>query len=131
MSSRIQACGSVLGRLVFYTSEQLRQVAVLTENLLSPVFITIDIYALDPSSAPGTGTPMPGGPTTLPASEVLRNLAGLKIVGADRVEVAPVYDLSSVTTPSAAAISRDLMHLLCRTGQASQEQVMWTVSSLI
>jgi len=77
-----------------------------------PVYITFDIDALDPSSAPGTGTPVPGGPTTFQASEVLRNLAGLNVVGADLVEVAPMYDPSGVTALSAGAISRDLMHLL-------------------
>jgi agmatinase len=85
-----------------------------------PVYITFDIDALDPSSALGTGTPVPGGPSTFQASEVLRRLAGLNVVGADLVEVAAMYDPSGLTTLSAAAIARDLMYLLGEPIKASR-----------
>jgi agmatinase len=56
-------------------------------------FVSVDIDALDPAYAPGTGTPEPGG---LSASLMLRTLRRIgrecEVVGADLVEVAPVYD---------------------------------------
>ena len=77
-----------------------------------PVYITFDIDALDPTHAPGTGTPVSGGPTTFFASEVLRHLVGLHVVGADLVEVAPQYDPTNVTTLSAGAVACDLIYLM-------------------
>jgi agmatinase len=57
------------------------------------VFVSVDIDVVDPSAAPGTGAPEPGG---LGAGELLDSLRRigreLPIVGADIVEVAPVYD---------------------------------------
>jgi agmatinase len=56
-----------------------------------PVFLTVDVDALDPAFAPGTGTPEPGGMTPLDLLWACRELAsGLALVGADVVEVAPV-----------------------------------------
>lgn len=90
--------------------EVAKQIRSIVGNM--PVYITFDIDALDPASAPGTGTPVPGGPSTFQASEVLRRLAGLNVVGVDLVEVAPMYDPTGVTTLSAAAVARDLIYLL-------------------
>jgi len=107
-----------LGYNIIYAHDALYQkpdqVAKQIRNIVGemPVYITFDIDALDPASAPGTGTPVPGGPSTFQASEVLRGLVGLNVVGADLVEVAPMYDPSGVTTLSAAAVARDLMYLL-------------------
>lgn len=77
-----------------------------------PVYLTFDIDALDPVYAPGTGTPVPGGPSTFFACEVLRRLIGINVIGADLVEVAPVYDPASITALSAGAIACDLIYLM-------------------
>ena len=47
-----------------------------------PTYLTFDIDALDPAYAPGTGTPVWGGLTSAPASIILRDLAGINMVGA-------------------------------------------------
>jgi len=66
-----------------------------------------------PAYAPGTGTPVVGGPTTQQARRLLRGLAGLRIVGADVVEVAPPYDgPGQITALAAATVAHDLLHLL-------------------
>ena len=52
-----------------------------------PVYLSFDIDVLDPSCAPGTGTPEIAGLTTIQAVEVIRSLKGLNIVGCDLVEV--------------------------------------------
>ncbi|MFK8399964.1 agmatinase [Pseudomonas sp. BGr12] len=77
-----------------------------------PVYITFDVDAMDPVYAPGTGTPVPGGPTTFFVREVLRHLQGLNVVGADIVEVAPMYDHSELTALAAATLACDLIYLM-------------------
>ena len=54
-----------------------------------PCYLTFDIDCLDPSFAPGTGTP---------------------VVGMDVVEVAPAYDVGDITSLAAATIA---LHQLC------------------
>ena len=50
-----------------------------------------------------SGTPEIGGWTTRELIQILRGLAGVNIVGADVVEVAPVYDTQAELTGIAAA----------------------------
>ncbi|PGH26914.1 agmatinase [Polytolypa hystricis UAMH7299] len=68
-----------------------------------PVYLSLDIDVLDPSIAPGTGTPEPGGWTTRELIRILRGVEGLNIVGADIVEVSPAYDSNAEGTALAAA----------------------------
>jgi len=57
------------------------------------VYITFDIDALDPSIAPGTGTPEPGGFSYYEAKAILLAVcARCNVIGMDLVEVAPQYD---------------------------------------
>ena len=63
----------------------------------TPTYLTFDIDGLDPSVAPGTGTPEPGGLTASQGIEVIRGVWGLNLVGADLVEVAPAYDTTGNT----------------------------------
>ena len=69
-----------------------------------PVYVTFDVDGLDPAFAPGTGTPEAGGLTMREALAILRGLAGLDVIGADVVEVAPQYDPTTVTAQNAAQI---------------------------
>lgn len=69
-----------------------------------PVYVSFDVDVLDPAFAPGTGTPEPGGLTTREALATLRGLAGLDVVGADVVEVAPAHDPTTVTAQAAAQV---------------------------
>lgn len=77
-----------------------------------PVYITYDIDSLDPSIAPGTGTPEIGGLTTPQALELIRGLRGLPIVGCDLVEVSPPYDPSGNTALTAANIMFEMLSVL-------------------
>ncbi|WP_242907767.1 agmatinase [Actinomadura terrae] len=76
-----------------------------------PVYVSIDIDVLDPAHAPGTGTPEAGGLSSRELLEVLRGLAGLNLVGADVVEVAPAYDHAEITGIAAAHVVYDLLAL--------------------
>ena len=76
------------------------------ENL----YITFDIDVMDPSQAPGTGTPETGG---LFYDEIRECISGLlsksKLVGFDMVEVAPPYDTSELTVQVASRLIADIL----------------------
>ncbi|MGB8315846.1 MAG: agmatinase [Aestuariivirga sp.] len=75
-----------------------------------PTYVTFDIDCLDPSFAPGTGTPEVGGFTTREAQQMIRLLDGVNIIGADVVEVAPPFDLGNLTALAGATM---MFELLC------------------
>ena len=77
-----------------------------------PTYVTFDIDSIDPSMAPGTGTPEVGGFTTREAQEMLRLLDGVDIVGADVVEVAPPFDVGGMTALAGATMMFELMCVL-------------------
>ncbi|KAJ4397446.1 hypothetical protein N0V93_001674 [Gnomoniopsis smithogilvyi] len=79
----------------------------------SNVYISVDIDVLDPAYAPATGTAEPGGWTSRELLTILDGLTGLKVIGADVVEVAPVYDNPGETTVLAAAeVGLSLLQLM-------------------
>ena len=69
-----------------------------------PVYLTLDIDCLDPSFAPGTGTPEPGGLTSSQLMTWLEALVTLQCVAMDCVEVAPAYDHAELTSHAAAVM---------------------------
>jgi len=75
-----------------------------------PVYLSFDIDGLDPSAAPGTGTPEVGGLTAIQGLEIIRGCRGLDLVGCDLVEVAPPYDTSGNTSLLAANL---VFEMLC------------------
>jgi agmatinase len=80
-----------------------------------PVYLTFDIDCLDPSCAPGTGTPVCGGLTSHQALSILRALEGLNIIGMDIVEVAPMFDVGEITSLAASHIAMEMLYLhACR-----------------
>lgn len=85
----------------------------------SPVYVSIDIDVLDPAHAPGTGTPEPGGLTTRELMLLLRGMAGLPLVGADVVEVAPPYDHAELTALAAANLAYECLALFALASDAA------------
>ena len=79
-----------------------------------PLYLSIDIDVLDPAYAPGTGTPEIAGMTSRELVNVLRGLAGVDLISADIVEVAPAYDHAEVTSLAAATIAYELTNLFAR-----------------
>ena len=77
-----------------------------------PAYVTFDIDCLDPAFAPGTGTPVAGGPSTAKMLSVLRKLGALDIRGADIVEVAPAYDHADITAIAGASVAMHYLGLL-------------------
>ncbi len=85
----------------------------------NPVYLTFDIDCLDPSCAPGTGTPVCGGLTSHQALTILRGLAGINVVGMDIVEVAPAYDVGEITALAASELAMEMLYLYaCRPSQS-------------
>jgi agmatinase len=77
-----------------------------------PVFVSFDIDVLDPAFAPGTGTPEAGGLSTAEALAFVRALRGIRLEGADVVEVSPPYDGPGQQTALAAAtVAYELLSL--------------------
>ena len=76
-----------------------------------PVYVTIDIDVLDPAHAPGTGTVDAGGITSKELLAAIHEIArsGVHVVGADLVEVAPVYDHSEQTANTASKLVREML----------------------
>ncbi|MGM0815621.1 MAG: agmatinase [Bacillota bacterium] len=76
-----------------------------------PVYVTIDIDVLDPAHAPGTGTVDAGGITSKELLASIHAIAGsdVHVVGADLVEVAPVYDHSDQTANTASKLLREML----------------------
>ena len=77
-------------------------------------YVSYDIDFVDPAFAPGTGTPEVGGPSSFQALEVVRELAGLNLVGADLVEVSPPFDASGGTAWLGASLMFELLCVLAR-----------------
>jgi len=75
-------------------------------------YLTFDIDGLDPAFAPGTGTPVWGGLSSVFADALLHDLAGLRIVGGDVVEVAPAYDSTGATAIAGAHVATALCCLI-------------------
>jgi guanidinopropionase len=73
------------------------KISARTQKMKGPTYISFDIDCLDPSYAPGTGTPVPGGMTTYEVQQIFRALKIENLVGADIVEVSPPYDQSQIT----------------------------------
>jgi agmatinase len=76
-----------------------------------PVFLTVDVDVLDPAFAPGTGTPEPGGMTTVDLLWAVRTLAAeLELIGADVVEVIPTgVGSADITALAADRIVRETL----------------------
>jgi len=76
-----------------------------------PVYLSFDIDGLDPSAAPGTGTPVWGGLSSGQAAIFLRDLAGINLVGGDVVEVSPPFDTSGATAIAGAHVAMEIISL--------------------
>jgi agmatinase len=77
-----------------------------------PAFVSFDIDVVDPAFAPGTGTPEPGGLSAHDALAIVRALRGVRLVGADVVEVIPAYDPAGQTAFLAANLAYELLSLI-------------------
>lgn len=88
----------------------LDEALALAANECDAVFLSVDVDVVDPGSAPGTGTPEPGGLTSRQLLDAVRRIAmESNLAGMDVVEVAPPYDHAEIT---AALANRVILEAL-------------------
>lgn len=87
-----------------------------------PVYVSLDIDAIDPAFAPGTGTPEIGGFTSYQMQQLVRGLAGLNLVGFDLVEVSPPFDHGHITAILASNLAFEFLSLLAAKGRMKMEE---------
>jgi len=75
-------------------------------------YLTFDIDGLDPAFAPGTGTPVWGGLTSAQAACILRDIAGINVIGGDVVEVSPPFDTTGATAIAGAHVAVEILCLM-------------------
>lgn len=97
---------------IYFVHEIEKFFEVIEKLKSKKVYLSIDIDVVDPAFAPGTGTPEPGGLTSLQLLEIILKMKHLDIIGADIVEVSPYYDISDRTSLLAAKIVRELILLI-------------------
>lgn len=84
---------------------------IISHTKGAPAYLTFDIDCLDPAYAPGTGTPVSGGPSSAKILSVLQRLHQLDIRGADVVEVSPPYDHADITAIAGATVAMYMLGL--------------------
>lgn len=92
-----------------FTFDGLKETVQELKEKKVPVYFTIDLDCLDPSAFPGTGTPEAGGVSFLELLDAIRTVAQANIVGADLNELAPMLDVSGVSTATACKVLRELL----------------------
>ncbi len=104
---------------VILSPRQIRKMGI--ENVIELLpegekyYITLDIDGLDPSVAPGTGTPSPGGFIYDEVNELLEGIAKRgNVIGFDLVEVAPPYDPAGMTGQVGARLALDLLSFVLK-----------------
>jgi arginase len=79
----------------------------------TPLYVTIDLDALDPAFAPGVSHPEPGGLSVREIVQVLGRIRG-PLVGADVVELNPSCDVGDATAVVAVKLLKELMGAMAR-----------------
>lgn len=85
-------------------------------QLATPVYLSIDIDALDPAHAPGVSHREPGGLSTRQVIELIQRI-DQPIVAADIVEYNPRCDISNMTALVAAKLVKEVAGMMVRTAR--------------
>lgn len=84
------------------------------------LYVSVDVSALDPSLAPGTSVPSPGGMSTWELQQLLRALVGADIVGFDVVEIAPLYDPAGITALVGVTLLHEILAAIADTRRSGR-----------
>lgn len=90
------------------------------------IYLSVDIDVVDPGSAPGTGTPEPGGLTSRELLDTVRRMAyQLPIVGVDVVEVSPPYDHADITALLGNRVVLEVLSGMARRSKDARDGTTW------
>jgi len=90
------------------------------------VFLSIDVDVVDPGSAPGTGTPEPGGLSSRQLLDAVRRLCyELPVVGLDLVEVSPPYDHADITALLGNRVILEALSAIARRRKDQRDGTTW------
>jgi len=89
--------------------ESLAEAIAIASDGVDGLYVSFDLDSIDASAMPGTGTPEPGGFTPKEALYIARELGRANPIAADIVELAPVYDLSGISSRMACAVAMELL----------------------
>jgi arginase len=81
------------------------------ETIQGPIYVSVDLDAIDPAGVPGVSHPEPGGLTTRDVVSLIQRLPA-SVVGADVVEYNPVNDLRDLTARVAAKLVKELADVM-------------------
>ncbi len=85
-----------------------------------PIYLSVDIAALDPAHAPGVGVPWPGGMSTWELQQILRALVGSEIVGFDVVEICPPFDHADLTAHAGVMVLQEILAAIADTRRSAR-----------
>ena len=101
-----------------------RRAAILQPVMNLDTILRIDV--VDPGSAPGTGTPEPGGLTSRELLDTVRRMAyQLPIVGVDVVEVSPPYDHADITALLGNRVVLEVLSGMARRRKDARDGTTW------
>ena len=83
----------------------------------TPTYLTFDIDGIDPTYAPGTGTPEVGGFNVRESQLIIRKLNIINFIGADVVEVSPPFDINNMTSLVGATIAFEILCTMTKTNE--------------
>jgi len=106
--------------------ECLTEVCALAMSDCDSIFLSVDIDVVDPGSAPGTGTPEPGGLSSRQLLDAVRRIAyELPIAGVDVVEVSPPYDHADITALLGNRVVLEVLSGLARRRKDAESGQKW------
>jgi len=100
-----------------YYKMGLKEVIKIVKDVLgdTPTYLTFDIDGIDPTHAPGTGTPEVGGFNVRESQQIIRELNTINFIGADVVEVSPPFDVNNMTSLVGATIIFEILCTMTKT----------------
>ncbi len=94
------------------------------------VYLSVDIDVVDPGTAPGTGTPEPGGLTARELLDAVRRIGrDVPLVGLEIVEVAPPYDHADITAILGNRVVLETLSGIARRRADAAEGIRWDEST--
>ena len=110
-------------------TECLTEAFAIATDECEGVFLSVDIDVVDPGSAPGTGTPEPGGLSSRQLLDAVRRIClELPVVGMDVVEVSPPYDHADITAALANRVVLEALSAIARRRRDERDGTSWDPS---